>query len=97
MRLRWLLLGLLLTAVLVPAFLLTYDRLMDPQGGAWVRLLAFTPYALALYALAFLLLLLAWWRGRGFWRGAARLLVVVSLVGMLLHAFWASGPYVGPA
>jgi endonuclease/exonuclease/phosphatase family metal-dependent hydrolase len=95
MRLRWLLLGLLLTALLVPALLLTYDRLLDPPGGAWVRLLAFTPYALALYAVAFLLLLLAWWRGHGFWRGTARLLVVVSMVGMLLHAFWASGPYLG--
>ena len=95
MKVRWLLLGLLVTALLVPAFLLTGDRLLDPQGGTWVRLIAFTPYAVLLYAAALLPLLLAWWRGHGFWRGTARLLVVVSLVGMLLHAFWASGPFVG--
>ena len=95
MKLRWLLLGLLVTGLLVPAFLLTGDRLLDPQGGTWVRLIAFTPYAVLLYAAALLPLLLAWWRGHGVWRGTARTLVVVSLAGMLLHAFWASGPFVG--
>jgi endonuclease/exonuclease/phosphatase family metal-dependent hydrolase len=95
MKLRWLLLGLLVTGLLVPAFLLTGDRLLDPQGGTWVRLIAFTPYAVLLYAAALLPLLLAWWRGHGVWRGTARALVVVSLAGMLLHAFWASGPFVG--
>ncbi len=53
-----------MTALLVPAFLLTGDRLLDPQGGTWVRLIAFTPYAVLLYAAALLPLLLAWWRGR---------------------------------
>jgi len=95
MKLRWLLLGLVLTALLVPALLLTYARLLDPQGGTWVRVVAFTPYAVALYALALLVLLLGWWRGRGAWRAIARPLAVVALAGLLLHAFWASGPYVG--
>ncbi len=74
MKLRWLLLGVLTTLVLVPALLLTTARLLDLPGGTWVRLVAFTPYALVLYAAALLLLLLAWWRGRGFWRGTARVL-----------------------
>jgi endonuclease/exonuclease/phosphatase (EEP) superfamily protein YafD len=95
MKLRWLLLGVLTTLLLVPALLLTTARTLDLPGGTWVRLVAFTPYALVLYAAALLLLLVAWWRGRGFWRGTARLLVVVSVIGLLLHAFWASGPYVG--
>lgn len=98
MKLRWIALGLLVTLLLVPAGLLTAARLLDLPGGAWVRLVAFTPYALVLYAAAVLLLLLGWWRGHGFWRGTARLLVVVSLLGVALHAFWASGPYVaGPS
>ena len=59
MKLRWLLLGLIVTALLVPAFLLTADRLLDPQGGTWVRLIAFTPHAVLLYAAALLPLLLA--------------------------------------
>jgi endonuclease/exonuclease/phosphatase (EEP) superfamily protein YafD len=69
--------------------------MLDPAGGSWVRLVAFTPFAVPLYAVATLLLLVAWWRGRGGWRVTARLLVVVSLAGLLLHAHWASGPYVG--
>jgi endonuclease/exonuclease/phosphatase (EEP) superfamily protein YafD len=94
-KLRWLLLGVLVTLCLVPAVLLTTARVLQPPGGAWVRLVAFTPFGTVLYALAALLLALAWWRGRGWWRAGARLLVVVSLVGALVHGFWASGPYVG--
>lgn len=95
MKLRWVLVALVVTALLVPAGLLTAARLLDLPGASWVRLISFTPYALALYALAVPLLLLAWWRGRGVWRGTARALVVVALVGVVLHAFWASGPFLG--
>jgi endonuclease/exonuclease/phosphatase (EEP) superfamily protein YafD len=95
MRLRWILLGLLLTVLLVPAALLTTARAVEPTGGTWVRLEAFTPFGVALYAVALLVLLLAAWRARGAWRGAARVLVVLALVGVLVHAYWASGPYVG--
>src|SRR3954451_13400979 len=95
MRLRWLLLGLLVTLLLVPAILLTAARLLEPSGGTWVRLVAFTPFGVVLYAAAVLVLLVACFRARGFWRGAARSAVVVALVGVLVHAYWASGPYVG--
>ncbi len=95
MKLRWLLCGLVVTLLLVPAGLVTAARLLDLPGGGWVRLVAFTPYATVLYAAALLLLLVAWWRGRGFWRGTARLLAVVALVGVAVHAFWASGPFLG--
>lgn len=95
MKVRWLLLGLLVTLLLVPAGLITAARMLDLPAGAWVRLVAFTPYAGVLYAAALLLLLVAWWRGRGFWRGTARLLAVVALVGVAMHAFWASGPFLG--
>ncbi len=95
MKLRWLLLGLLVTLLLVPAGVLTAARGLDLPGGTWVRLVAFTPYAAALYLVALLLLLIAWARGRGLWRGTARLLAVVALLGVALHAYWASGPFVG--
>ncbi|NUR07765.1 MAG: endonuclease/exonuclease/phosphatase family protein [Nocardioidaceae bacterium] len=95
MKVRWLLLGGLVTLLLVPALLVTTARLLEPPQGPWVRLVAFTPLGVVLYAAALLLLLLAWWRGAGFWRGTARLLVVVAVVGVLVHAYWASGPYVG--
>jgi endonuclease/exonuclease/phosphatase (EEP) superfamily protein YafD len=95
MKLRWLLLGLLVTLLLVPAGFLTAARVLDLPGGTWVRLVAFTPYALVLYLLALLLLLVAWARGRGFWRGTARLLALLSLLGVAVHAYWASGPFLG--
>src|SRR4051812_7241436 len=95
MRLRWLLLGLLVTFLLVPAVLLTAGRLLEPAGGTWVRLVAFTPFGVVLYAAAVLVLLLACFGHPSYWRAAARALTVVALVGVLMHAFWASGPYVG--
>jgi endonuclease/exonuclease/phosphatase (EEP) superfamily protein YafD len=95
MKLRWVLVGLVVTALLVPAGLLTAARLLDLPGASWVRLVSFTPYALVLYAVAVPFLLLAWWRGHGVWRGTARVLVVASLLGVALHAFWASGPFLG--
>ncbi len=95
MKLRWLVLGLLVTALLVTAGTVTAARLLDLSGSLFVRLVAFTPYALVLYALALLLLLLPAWRSRGFWRAAARALVVVALVGLVVHASWAGAPYLG--
>jgi endonuclease/exonuclease/phosphatase (EEP) superfamily protein YafD len=95
MKLRWLLVGLVVTLLLVPAGLITTARALDLPGGTWVRLTAFTPYAGVLYLLALLLLLLAWARGRGFWRGTARLLALLSLLGVAVHASWASGPFLG--
>jgi hypothetical protein len=95
MRKRWLVLGLLVTLLLVPAGLLTAARGLDLPGGGWVRLVAFTPYAVVLYALAVLLLLPAWIWGRGSWRAVARVAVCIGVGGVLLHAVWAAGPYVG--
>jgi endonuclease/exonuclease/phosphatase (EEP) superfamily protein YafD len=95
MRLRWLLASVLLVALLVPAGFVTFARLSDLPGGTWVRLVAFTPYAGVLYAVALLLLLVVSWRARGFGRGATRALAVVVACGVLLHGYWASGPFLG--
>jgi endonuclease/exonuclease/phosphatase (EEP) superfamily protein YafD len=95
MKVRWLLLGLFVTLALVPAGLVTAARILDLPGGLWVRLVAFTPLAGGLYLLALVLLLVASWRGSGFWRGAVRLLAALSFLGVVVHAVWASGPFVG--
>jgi endonuclease/exonuclease/phosphatase (EEP) superfamily protein YafD len=95
MKLRWLLLSVLLALLLVPAGLVTVARLLDLPGGPWVRLVAFTPYAGLLYAVALLPLLLVALRGRGFRRGGARFLGVVAVLGLLVHAYWAGGPFLG--
>jgi len=97
MKLRWLLLGPLVTASLVPAIAVTAARVLDLPEGAWVRLVSFTPFAALLYLVALLLLLPACLRGRGLWRGTARLLAVAALLGVVVHAYWASGPYLTPS
>jgi endonuclease/exonuclease/phosphatase (EEP) superfamily protein YafD len=93
MRLRWLLVGVLTAALLVPAVLVTVARALDLSGGLWVRLTAFTPHAALLYLAAAVVLLLTWLRGHG--GIAVRVLAVVSLLGLGLHLYWASGPFVG--
>ena len=95
MRLRWLLLTALLLLLLVPAGALSCARLVGPDGGAWVRLVAFTPLATVLYGVAALLLVVARWRARGAGKGLARTGLVLCLVAVAVHAWLASGPYRG--
>jgi endonuclease/exonuclease/phosphatase (EEP) superfamily protein YafD len=92
-KLRWLVLGLVVAVLLVPAVLITLARVLDLPGGLWVRLTAFTPHAALLYLAAAVVLLLTWLRGHG--GIAVRVLAVVSVVGLGLHVYWASGPFVG--
>lgn len=95
MKIRWLLLRLLVVAIMVPALMITTVRILGPDDGRWVRLVSFTPYAVAAYGLAVLLLLLALAAGRGFWRRASGTLCLLILPLLGLHLWWASGPYVG--
>jgi len=95
MKIRWLLLGLLVVAMMVPALMITAVRILAPDGGHWVRLVSFAPYAVAFYGLAILLLLLALVAGRGTWRRTSGTLCLVILPLVGLHLWWASGPYVG--
>lgn len=97
MKTRWVLLGLVLVALIVPAAALTVARLLEPDGGRWVRLVSFTPLAVPLYAAAMLILLLGYAAGRGWWRGVAGWLAAAAAVALVLHVFWASGPYLGHA
>lgn len=92
-KLRWLLVGLLTAGLLVPAGMITLARALDLSGGLWVRLTAFTPHAALLYLAAAVVLLLVWLRGRG--GIAVRVLAAVCLLGLGLHVYWASGPFVG--
>lgn len=86
---------LLLAGLLVPAVLLTVARWLEPAGGPWVRTVSFTPFALVLYAAAFLLALAGAMRAgpgrRRPWVAAA----LVALVGLGVHAWWFSPQVVG--
>ena len=88
-------LGLLLVALLAPALMITAVRVLQPEGGRWIRLVSFTPYAIALYAVALLLLLLVIAAGRGRRRRAGGLAALLVAALLALHVFWASGPYAG--
>jgi endonuclease/exonuclease/phosphatase (EEP) superfamily protein YafD len=95
MRLRWLLVGVVVTLLLVPAVLLTVARLLQPASGPVVRVVAFTPYAVPLYATAFLLLALSLVVGRGGWRPMRASVTVLCFGGLAVHAFWVSPLFAG--
>ena len=95
MRLRWLLSAMVVIAVLVPAMMITAARIVGPDGGRWVRLVSFTPYALLLYGVALLLLIVAVVAGHGFRRAIAGTLAVLVLPLVAVHLWWASPAYVG--
>lgn len=88
MKPRWVLVSVVLVLLLVPAATMTLARAVQPSGGAWVRLIAFTPYAVVLYVVALLLLLLCWAQGHGGWRALAAALTAGTLAALALHAFW---------
>jgi endonuclease/exonuclease/phosphatase (EEP) superfamily protein YafD len=94
-KLRWLVLGTSVAVLLVPAALLTAARVLAPPGVGWLQLVAFTPYAVPLYIVAVVLLLVAWLRGGGAWRRPVGVLVVLALVGAGVHVWWVSGAFVG--
>lgn len=91
------LLGLLVTVLLVPAMALTVARLGQIPGGTWVRLVAFTPYALPLYVVALLLLAIGWAAGEGAWQRVAVTLTVVAVGGAVLHGALVAGAFLGGA
>ncbi|WP_426243898.1 endonuclease/exonuclease/phosphatase family protein [Nocardioides sp. LHG3406-4] len=91
MRARAVLFWLVVAGFLGPAMVLTLLRLVQADGGWWVRGVAFTPLALPAYAVALVLLVL---RGvAGGRRGTA--LVLVPLAGLALHAYWLAPLYLG--
>lgn len=79
----WVLVGL----VLLPALAITAARLTEPDGRLGIALVAFTPLALVLYAVA-LLLALVRLTVRRRWRGAAVPVAVVAVAGLVLHGWW---------
>lgn len=87
--------GLLVTVLLVPAGAISIARLAQPPGGGWTRLVAFTPYALPLYLLALVLLVVAWASASGGWLRVAATFTVAALAGAVLHGVWVSRAFVG--
>lgn len=78
-------LRVLVAPPLLVAGLLSFVRLAEPAGAAWMRLEAFTAYALPLYAVALLVSVVALVRGR---RPAWAAVAAVAVVGLGLHGWW---------
>ena len=91
MRARSILFWLVVAGLLVLALLLSVLRLVEPDGGWWVRGVAFTPLAVPLYAAALVLLVAR--RVVGGRRGTV--LVVVPVAGLALHAIWLAPLFTG--
>lgn len=83
---------LVVLACLLPAVALTLLRVFTPTWPPAVMATAFVPYAIPLYVLALIVLVIAWRTRR-----TRRIPVVAAGVAVLLgiHLWWASGPYLG--
>ncbi len=78
----------------VPALTLTSARAFDTDNGSLIRIEAFTPVALPLYAGLVVLLAV----GAARWRGARRTLLVatgLALAGLAVHLWWFAPQVVG--
>ena len=91
MRARVLVFWSVLIVLLAPAATLTFARAVEPDGGFWIRLEAFTPLALALYAAAAVLLALRILVRRRWHSAGTRLtggVLLLAVGGLALHAWW---------
>ena len=78
---------LAVAVLLLPALLFTFTRIVEPHGGFWIKVEAFTPLGLALYAVALVLLVVRLVVLRR-WRTAALPVALAALAGLCLHAWW---------
>lgn len=95
MRARVVFFWLVVAALLLPALLLTFTRIVEPGGGFWIQVEAFTPLGIAAYGVALLVL-----AGRILvvrrWSSPAVPLAAVAAAGLVLHAWWYSPQLTGP-
>ena len=82
--------------LVLPAGLLTVLRLTQPPWGRAVQAVAFTPFALPLYAAALALLVVVFVVRRAVTRPGA-VAAVLAAAGLLLHAWWFAPLWVGEA
>jgi hypothetical protein len=83
---------LLLALLLIPGIVLTLVRLLDPWDGRWVRLEAFTPFGIAVYGAALVVVLIRFAFARSWGTGIAAGAVAV---GLALHLSWFAPMVVG--
>ena len=87
MRARVVVLWVVVGLVLLPALVITLARLLDSDRRIVITLVAFTPWALPLYAVV-VLLALGRLVVRRRWRGAALPIALVAVAGLVLHGWW---------
>ena len=79
----------------LPALAITFSRATASTDLRAVRLTAFTPFAIVLYVLCLVAVLVLVWMAEG--RGRGRFAILAGVVGMLLavHAVWQAPLYAG--
>ncbi len=87
MRARLVVFWLAVAALLAPALLLTFTRVVEPRGSFWLQVEAFTPLGLLLYAAALVLvgIRLLVLRRR---RTPALPVALLAVAGLVLHGWW---------
>jgi len=93
-RVRRVAFWLLAAAFLLPAVALTTARILQPSGTYGIAAVAFTPWALPLYAVALLLMAVRLGVVRRV-RDLALPGAVVALAGLVLHGWWLAPQFVG--
>ena len=80
---------LAVAALLLPGLLLTFTRVVEPRGSFWLKVEAFTPLGLVLYAVALVLVAVRLLIIRR-WRTAALPVALLAVLGLAVHAWWYS-------
>ncbi|MDN5894668.1 MAG: endonuclease/exonuclease/phosphatase family protein [Nocardioides sp.] len=92
-RSRWLF-GLA-ALVALPAVALTLNRIVQPDAGWAIRLVAFTPFALPFYVVCLLLVIGVLLADPAARRRAVGVPTVVLALGLVVHASWLAPEFVG--
>jgi hypothetical protein len=83
---------LLVLLLLAPGVVLTLVRLLEPWGGRWVRLESFTPFGIAAYGAALVVVLIRFAFAR---RWATGIAAAAVALGLALHLSWFAPMVVG--
>jgi endonuclease/exonuclease/phosphatase (EEP) superfamily protein YafD len=86
-RTRVLVLWVAVALLLVPAAAITFARAVEPHVGFWIRVEAFTPLGIVLYAAALIVLAVRLLVHRRV-RSPAAVLAVVAAAGLVVHGWW---------
>jgi endonuclease/exonuclease/phosphatase family metal-dependent hydrolase len=93
-RARVVVFWLAVAAFVLPALVLTICRVVQPSGQLGIAAVAFTPWAIPMYAVALVLAAVRLLVVRR-WRGGALPVVLVAVAGLVAHGWWYAPQVIG--